>query len=250
MSDQKISQLVDGVPAEAGDLLVVARGGDNFRVTADSVAKLSAGDPWLDYGTPTWRTNFTDAGSLANWTVIQGSASDLKFVDGEMYNDTDNTIWIQRACGAGAGKADIGFRWANPLRVQGTLCGVGFRTNDSPGQILLSGYKSVSTGVYQEPTNLQHTIDQWTIGTPLGFAGAASYAVVVAGTAATAAGYGLRISFNGTATYNAEISSSPFAWTQFGAATAGPFGTPTHVVVAVPASNTRQRVRFAQYTAD
>lgn len=41
MADKKISQLTSGDPAQSADILAVARGGDNYRVTAGSVADLS-----------------------------------------------------------------------------------------------------------------------------------------------------------------------------------------------------------------
>jgi hypothetical protein len=84
MANRKISALPDGVPAENADIIPAVRAGSNVRVTAESIADLATGgggggDPWANYGTPTWRNDFNSTADFSAYTFITGSTSDLLF---------------------------------------------------------------------------------------------------------------------------------------------------------------------------
>jgi hypothetical protein len=61
--------------AQPGDRMYAGRDPD----IDGYVSSLAALDPWAAYGTPAWRTDFTTPAALADWTVANGSASDLVF---------------------------------------------------------------------------------------------------------------------------------------------------------------------------
>jgi hypothetical protein len=252
MADKKISELTDGVPAQPGDLIPVARAGTNVRVTPQSVVALAPPpDPWANYGTPLWRTDFTSAASLNDWDVISGSPLDKSnavfnsTVSPGMWVDHTGTseLWLRRASPTVAYVYDVRIVHATPDRYTAAGLGVsaGVMGSTSATAVRTWGGFTSSTGLFSV---LQLNARNYSTVTT---AGAALFGNTV-NDSVWDAGITFRIYYNGASVWRTFwCVNSPYVSVRRSLTQIAAFGTSTHVVLQVSSKlGAAVRVKFAQ----
>lgn len=95
MADTKISALTDGAPAQGTDIVPVARGGANRRLTVANINDLAGdikSDGTVDFiGTETWDFGGTDTVAISDTGVTVADATDSTTIVKDQITATDGT---------------------------------------------------------------------------------------------------------------------------------------------------------------
>lgn len=169
MGTVKISDLPDGGALAAGDKLIIARSGNNFSIDG---ANVGGSDPWANYGTPDWRSDFNSSADLSPWTEISGSFAGLNYrASGGVWGNAFGRRTIANAPFV----FDVRGRLSRPANGSGT--GIGFfidgdaaadrrytlamtSTNTSPVDgIQVQGFRRTGFSVITAPINNSITTD-------------------------------------------------------------------------------------------